>query len=140
MVKAQLNSKFIASGSGEYDRIEAASNVVSEKLTQATEDRGYRLWWSWGDSRSWRVIIGIPTEEGVADLLGNRSRLNGFAHELIDMIGSVVALEADFKLYLELDSDERVDANEGWFFRIKSEPRPSRERQFIRNDKRFSRA
>lgn len=140
MTKAQLNVDIIGPGNDEYDRIEAASNVVGKKLSQAVEDRGYRLWWSWGDSRSWRVIIGIPTEKGLAGLLASAAQLNGFARELIDLIGSVVALETDFKLYVELDSDERVDANEGWFFRVKSEALPGRERHFIRNDKRLSRA
>lgn len=140
MTKAQLNSDLISPGSGEWDRIEAANHVVSEKLENATQERGFRLRWSSGDSNTWRVIIGIPTEEELTALLVSHADLAAFAHELIELIGSVVTLATGFKLYMEFDSDERVDANEGWFFRVKSQPRPSRERLFIRNGKRLSRA
>jgi hypothetical protein len=140
MTEAKLDVDVIGLGNEEFDRIEAASAVVSEKLSRAVENRGYRLWWSSGDSNSWRVIIGIPTEDELAGLLSNKADLDLFAHELMDLIGSVVALKTVFKLYLEVDSNERVDAHEGWFFRVKSVPPRSRERHFIRNDKRFSRA
>lgn len=136
MTKAQLNSDLIGPESDEYDRIEAASRIVSEKLEHATQERGFRLWWSWGDSNGWRVIIGISTEDELTALLASHLDLAAFAHELIELIGSVVELDTSFKLYLELDSDERVDANEGWFFRVKSEPWPGRERLFIQNGKR----
>jgi hypothetical protein len=137
MSKAQLNSDIIGPENDEYDRIEAASNIIGEKIGKLASDHGYKLWWSWGDSNAWRVIVGIPTETEFAQLTSTGADTE-LARKIVSLIGSTVELNEGFKLYMELDTDERVNANEGWFFRIKSEP--SREQVFVWSEGELSRA
>jgi len=134
--KVLLNADLIGPATDEYERIEAASSVVSEKITKVVAQRHLRLWWSYGDSDGWRVIIGIPTESQFAEFTTHD--LDSFATELSGLIGSVVEFTEKFQLYVELDTDERVEANEGWFFRIKSDPQPRREFVFDQSGKRLS--
>ncbi len=134
-----LDSDLIGPKTGEYQRIEAASALVSEKLTSAIQQRGFKLYWSYGDSSAWRAIVAIPTESALARFVST-AQFPDFAREVVDLIASTVQLERDFKLYIELDSDERVNAAEGWFFRIKSDPKPDREFLFDSKGQRISNA
>lgn len=127
--RVHLDSDIIGPDTDEYQKIEAASALVSEKITKAAVEHGCKLYWSYGDSRAWRVIIAITTEAELKKFALGAANVN-FARWLIQLIGSVVDLDEDFKLYMEIDSDERVNAAEGWFFRIKSDPQPGRELMF----------
>jgi len=130
--KVTLDSDMIGPETDEWDRIEAANGVLSDELTKAVANHGLRLHWSYGDSKDWRVIVGMPSEDQLAQFISTDANA-GLARELINLIGRTVELKNGFKFYMELDSDERVNADEGWFFRIKGDPQPGRE--FVFNSK-----
>lgn len=121
----RLDSDLIGLGTPECARIVAATDLVSEKLTRVVRRRGCELHWSWGDSRSWRVILAILTEAELSMIVSGDA-LAGLGGEVTRTIKTVVDLDEAFELYLELDSDERVNASEGWFLRLKSDPQPGR--------------
>ncbi|HET8749983.1 MAG TPA: hypothetical protein VFM42_04500, partial [Sphingomicrobium sp.] len=47
--------------------------------------------WSWGDSTSWLIILGVPSEADVAGLISSEA-VAALASQLVQIIGSVVAL------------------------------------------------
>ncbi len=130
-MKPYLNLDLVGPDNDEWDRIEAANAVLIEVLETAVAEHGYRLWWSSGDSFSWRLIIGIPSEEDLRNFINSGAK--DAAVSWVGLIANVVRLDPAFKLYIEVDSDERVNAEEGWFFRVKSDPQPDRELIFVWN-------
>jgi hypothetical protein len=136
---AHLDSELIGPRTGEYQRIEAASELVSEKVSEVAQVRGFKLYWSYGDSNGWRVIVAIPTESELTQSISNGAYAD-FALELIEIVRSVVALDDGFKFYMELDSEERVNAAEGWCFRVHGNAEPGREFVFDVRGNRVSNA
>ena len=137
MSKFQLNLDIVGPENDEFDRAEEAAGLVSDLLEESFEAPHRRIHWSWGDSNSWRIILGVPTEQDLTGIVSSEADA-ALANRLVQIIGSVIALNEGFSLFLELDSDERVNANEGWFFRIKSEP--SREQVFVWSEGKLARA
>lgn len=135
--KVHLNSDLISPETNEYLKISAANSLVSAKLTKASEARRLDLHWSYGDSRSWRVIAAIPTESELEECVSAKG-YSGFANDVLESVESIVELDDGFRLYLELDSNERVNGAEGWFFRIKGDPRTGREFAFEKKENSFS--
>lgn len=43
------------------------------------------------------------------------------ANRIVPIIARTVQLAEGFRLTIDIDSDERVNANEGWFFRLRGE-------------------
>ena len=137
MSKVQLNLDIVGPDNDEFDRAEEAASLVNDILEETFESPQRRVHWSWGDSNSWRIILGVPTEADVAGLASSEADA-ALASRLVQIIGTVVELNEGFRLFLELDSDERVKAHEGWFFRLKS--KPSREHIFVWSGEKLSRA
>jgi hypothetical protein len=130
--KVKLDTELVGPETDEFNRIERAAAIVSDRVGTLVERRWLKLHWSWGDSNAWRVIIAIPTETQFSEFVASQS-LADLAAEIVGVIGEVVELNDGFKFYLELDSDERVRSHEGWFFRLKSDPKPGREFVFAWN-------
>jgi hypothetical protein len=135
--KVQLNLDIVGPDNDEFDRAEEAASRVNDMLEETFEAPERRVHWSWGDSNSWRVILGVPTEADLTGLVSSEADA-ALATRLVQIIGTVVELNEDFRLFLELDSNERVNANEGWFLRLKSDP--GREQIFVWNREKLSRA
>ena len=136
MKPIQLNSDLVGPETDEFDRIEDASGRVSDILEETFDSPHCKVHWSWGDSTAWRIILGVPTENDLKGLVSSGADA-ALATRLAKIIGQVVELNDGFQLFLELDSDERVKASEGWFFRLKSEPMPGREKLFVWNGERL---
>ena len=134
-----LDSELIGHETDEYQRIEAASELVSEKVTKAAQHRGLKLYWSYGDSNGWRIIIAIPTESELTQFISNGAYAE-FALEIIEIVRSLVALDDGFKFYMELDSEERVNGAEGWCLRVHGNAEPGREFVFDVKGNRLSNA
>ena len=137
MTKLHLNSDLIRAGDGQYERCERANSVVTNEVDRALAKHGLRLWWSCGDSKSWRVIIGTPSEAELTAFTSIDADA-ATAREITNLIGKTFELNDGFKMYMELDSDERVNSSGGWLDRIRSEP--SREQIFVWDGKALSRA
>jgi hypothetical protein len=132
-----LDSDLIGPENDIYERIEIASGEISKPASRIVGRFNGKLHWSWGDSKGWRLIIGFATEAELARLISSPAA-NKLAAEIIEVLGDALVLDPKFKLYIELDSDERVNANEGWFFRMKSDPQPGRELTFNNSGERLS--
>lgn len=130
--KVHLDSSRIGPTTSEYQKIEAANAIIFEKVSEAAEAQAFRLRWSYGNSSHWRVILSVGSEEELMGCIAEQ-RYAGFARKVVGLIEEVVQLAPSFKLYTELDSDERVTAAEGWFFRLKADPQPGREFVFELN-------
>jgi len=124
--KAYLDSELIGPQTDAYQAIEAASALVSKKLDRVIQRYNYKPRWSHGDSKGWRVIVSMSTEAELKRAIIGKT-LRNLASEIAQTINTAVVLDDAFTLYVELDSDERVNRSEGWFFRLKSDPQKGRE-------------
>ena len=129
----RLDISLVGPENDEYERIEAASRALFPVISKIASEVGGQLHWSYGDSNAWRVIVGLKTEMAVQSFLeGSVSR--NFVTNLVSALERSIALDPDFRLFVEIDSDERVNAEEGWFMRIKSDETAERTIVFARKD------
>lgn len=118
-----LDQNAVGPGSGEYQRISAATSVVWHRISADLVPEGLKAAWCYGDSHTWGFIIAVPSERQRRELM-DADRLAALAGRLIGVVGQTVVLADDFTLRLEIDSDERVRAAEGWQFRLRGDGRP----------------
>lgn len=121
-----LDRNLVSPRSGEYERISAATSVIWRKVSTHLAAEGWNAAWCYGDSHTWGFIIAVPTERHWRDLVGGDG-LEALASRLIDLAADTIILADDFTLRLEIDSDERVQAAEGWQFRLRGDGRPEAE-------------
>lgn len=124
--KVHLDSSRIGPTTSEYQKIEAANAIIFEKVSEAAEAQAFRLRWSYGNSSCWRVILSVGSEEELKGCVAER-RYASFAGKLVGLLEELVQLDPAFKLHTEIDSDERVTAAEGWFFRLRADAQSGRE-------------
>ncbi|GEM_PF-1869722 len=110
----------IGLASDEYAKISAASSVVWRRVTSLLDKEGYRCCFCYGDSHEWGFIVAAQSEAMVRQILAG-DELPELATRLIEIVAQTVIPAEDFRCTLALDSDERVQANEGWQFRLKGE-------------------
>lgn len=118
-----LDRNAVSPGSGEYQRISAATSVVWRRVSADLAPEGLKAAWCYGDSHTWGFIIAVPSEQSRRELMG-AEHLSALARRLIDLLAQTVVLADDFTLRLEIDSDERVNAAEGWQFRLRGDGPP----------------
>lgn len=107
----------------EYERMSAARAVVWQRAQQDLASDGLGVPWCYGDSHNWMFVISVSTEQEWRAALGG-DRLAALAGRLVRTLMRTVLLADDFTLRLEIDSDERVNAAEGWQFRLRGDSRP----------------
>lgn len=119
----QVDRSRIGLKSDEYARISAASNVVSRRITGLVEPRSLRNCWCYGDSSYWSLVLSLPTETDF-DAFMRSDQLDCLAADLLSAISESVIPSEGFTLTIDIDTDERVKAAEGWFLRLRGAGQP----------------
>ena len=115
-----LDRQHIGPESHEYTRVSAAASVVSQRISADLAASGLRCHFCYGDSHGWGLVVGARDERQARELMGEDHRI-ALANCLLPIIVRTVQLADDFSLTIDIDSDERVKAAEGWFFRLRGD-------------------
>ncbi len=115
-----LDRQLIGADSDEYARVSAAASVVSQRISADLAASGLQCWFCSGDSRNWGLVVGARDERQARELMSEDRRI-ALANRLLPIIARTVQLADGFCLTIDIDSDERVKAAEGWFFRLRGD-------------------
>ncbi len=128
-----LDLKSVAPDNDQYQLIERASRDTWQDMQALGSKLGLALHWSYGDSARWTLLYSAPNEGQIDTLLGSPN-LPSIASDIHRALSRKIALKDDFRLILDLDSDERVRGAEGWQARMRGPTGPERHRAFTFND------